>query len=276
MAEESSSGKRFKKQYVQMASSDEIIRASDLEDFVCDPEASNIIRIVDETCWRVNDDFFPHGPSIHDFSDMREKCANCSEDGSPASTCLSRFDNQIGCVWFEPTQQMAGKTLKKPAISSILSSSVSVDLYANFWNGQCVTIPPKTFRQIGIGHRMERTATNADDRTCTRSNWIAKIISTPSQDAQGIFHGTGIIDPVQCNPDRKSHEIKVTLFNFSDRPYAIFDHDIVGRLIFMAVHVPDVVEKRPYWGKFRGMFIQICYVFDSFMNVFILFQFINI
>lgn len=255
MADESNNGKRFKKQHVQMTSPDEIIRGSDLEDIVCDPEAQNIIRIVDEPCWELNRDLYPHGCPVYDFSMDLERCKNCAKDGSPASTCLSRFDNQIGCVWFEPTEHLAGKTLKSPEVSSILSASVSIDLFANFWNGQCVTIPSKTFRQIGIGFMMKRQYTNADRRKCTRANWFAKVVSTPSQDVQGIFHGTGIIDPVQIHPDRTNKEITVTLFNFSERPYVIFDKDLVGRMVFVACHCPDVLKEREHWGVFRGMFI---------------------
>jgi len=255
MDNEASDEKRFKKQHIQKPSTDEIIRSCDLEDVICDPVSSNIIRIIDEPCWNIGEEFFPHGVSVHSLSEMTENCANCREHGRPSDKCLSRFDNQIGCVWFVPTQHMAGKSVKKPMVSSCLSGSVSIDLFANFWNGQCVTIPPKTFRQIGIGHAMRRSRTDADDRKCTRPNWIAKIVSTPHQDAQGVFLGSSIIDPIQCHPARRSQEINVSLFNFSERPYAIYDKDLVGRLIFLTCHVPDYAENNSTWMRFHGMFI---------------------
>jgi hypothetical protein len=255
MGDKPNSGKRFKKQHVQMASSDEKIRSEELEDIVCDPEASNVIRIVNEpSSWQLDDTFFPHGPPVHDFSIEKLNCANCGEtESSTAAKCSNIRENQIGCVWFVPTQHLLGKTLKPPIPSSAFTTSISFDLFANFWNGQCVTIGPKSFRQIGIGHSLHRTYTCSDDRKCTRPNWYAQIVSTPAQESQGIFHGTGIIDPRNVGPKQRfGKEIVITLFNFSERPYAIYDKDLVGRLIFPSCFVPDFSEKQPLKFHFRG------------------------
>jgi dUTPase len=173
-------------------------------------------------------------------TNSRSNYAFASTDQSEQES--SGYESQeVHGIWFEPTFFMVGKKFKAPCRSTDQMTSVSFDLFANFWDGHCVTLPPKTARQISTGHALRKTWIDSD-----RPSWYGRIVATPLHDSRGILHGSSLLDP------RHSEDIVVTLHNFSNNPFTVCDKDLIGRLVFNSCFVPECWDKEPLHHKFRG------------------------
>jgi hypothetical protein len=256
--------KRFIKQYVQLASPDEIIRSEHMDEYVYDQEAEKLIKVkaaskVYAPTWKTQEDVnndamseIPentlesvNGPPVEVVKTTAEKLKTLEK-----FHLIQMLHNNVrheSVIWFRPTC-MSGKILKAPRRSMDLMTTVTFDLFANFVGDMdaSVTIPGKTHKQIGTAHSLCTELENSLwVRTLLTPNWYGKIVATPEQDAQGILHGSSPYDPRQCDRVHSSREIVVSLFNFSEKPYVVKDQALIGRLVLNACHVPNCIDNPP-------------------------------
>jgi hypothetical protein len=233
--------KRFRKQSIQKAEPREIIKFEDMDEFVADVTTNKMIK--------VREGRERHSDSEKDtVTDSESECEHVNTTKYSVVQMLNNHIRHESVIWFEPVRVTVGTPLKSPTRSEDMFATVSFDLFANISNqmNNTVTIPAKSFRQIGTGFALRTEMNNSlNPHVSLCPNWYGQVVSTPLHNSRGIFHGSAPIDPRQCDCIHSNREITATLFNMSSEDFVVCNRNLIGRLILNACHVPGVIDHPP-------------------------------
>lgn len=201
-----SNSKRFKKQTFEKAKPHEIIKDSDLEDFI--PDVPEEFRM----------------ESVCMINDRRPVPAPLHNDGLTSTRH----------IWFDPMLDPKIVNLKKPEKSSF--GDVAFTLFAAHHENKTYSLLPLQHMVIRTGFALRSGLLENWSCFGDYPNWYATLHALQKTERAGVHIGTSIIRP------HDHREIKVTLFNFGRDVVQIKPQDPVAELLFAACHTPDIAQ----------------------------------
>lgn len=147
-------------------------------------------------------------------------------------------------VWFDPVVSPEEFVLKQP---TLVKEGFSFLLYAAVSSNIPIEILPKQFSIIATGFCVHRGFFRVNDEC---PNWGAIIVSLNSQLSEGVFVASSLIDL------QTRKELKVSLFNMSDKKYVVAPADPIAELVFHNCEVPEIAYVSSLAERFKGEIFQ--------------------